>query len=307
MSTESISMHDFDDDLTSRKKLIKEIGQRRQDIKAYLGKQEPWGRKLTIVNIVCSAVATVFTAAPAVGGKTLLDAIGASNTATVRILLAVAALFSAISVIVANMYRSQEIATRLGKAQASDANLNWLKLGLELKQIRLAEAYTQYRQCLQETDFIPEAVQVTAQSELDKVKGEIETPTANGVVEDVISCSGSAMGEGLGSNLHLWLAVRIKDCLWLKEGEVFPDANHIWTKKIHETGAPDAFSLALYVADDEANEEIKAWFENCDRINDYPPLESKFPGLRWLDQVDKLRHSKASQEKLQASYARAAN
>jgi hypothetical protein len=306
MSTQSVSIHKSDDDLHGRKMLITEIKQRREDIKSYLSKEEPRGAKLTTVNIICSAIATFLTAAPAVGGKTLLDAIG-GTTAVVRILLAIAALLSLVSAIVANLYRSQEIATHLGKAHASDAILKWLEVALNLKQVPLEEAATQYRECLQETDFVPETGQAKSQSALDKVKGEIRTPRANEVVEDVISCSGWAKGEGLGSNLHLWLAVRIKDRMWIKEGEVLPDADHSWTKRIHETGAPEAFSLALYVADDEANDKVKAWFEQCDRVKGYRALEWKISGLQWLDQVDNLRHSNAPRATSEAVYAKAAD
>ena len=59
--------------------LLKRIKDRRRSIRSFVKNLEPNGALLTNVNIICSAIATLLTAAPAIGGKTLMDAVGASS------------------------------------------------------------------------------------------------------------------------------------------------------------------------------------------------------------------------------------
>lgn len=289
MSTESTSTRNSDDDL-QHEHLIKRIKDRRRNIQSFVSSLEPKGVLLTNVNIVCSAIATFLTAAPAVGGKTLMDALGASSPDTIgwRVLLALAALLSLVSVIVANMYKSQDIATHLSKARACDARLDGLEMLLELKRIDLDDATTKYFQLLPEIDFIPHL------SALDWVTGEIKEPQASEVVTNKISCSGWA--EGLGLNLHLWLVVEIKGVkgIWPKEGEILTSRNGFWRKTIWEDGTKDSFSLSLFIANEKANGRIRAWLDKCDQSGNYPELR-RLPGLRRLDQVKDLRRQNALQ------------
>src|SRR5205085_10385216 len=97
---------------------------------------------------------TFLTAAPAIGGKTLMDAVGASSPDSIswRILFALAALLSLVSVIVANFYKSHDMASHLSKARACDAKLEGLETLLELEKITLDDAATQYIQLLPDID-----------------------------------------------------------------------------------------------------------------------------------------------------------
>ena len=275
------------------KSLLKRIKDRRRSIHSFIKHVEPKGVLLTNVNIICSAVATVMTAGPAIGGKTLMDAIGAAGpgSASWRIVFAIAALFSLASVIAANLYKSHDMAANLSKARTCDAQLEGLETLLELNKITLDDAVTQYTQFLPDISFIGDSSTILREdSMLDWVKGDITKPQPSHMVHDVIACSGWV--EGLGSNLHLWLAVEIKGCIWPKEGEVFVDNDGSWNKTIHEEGVTDAFSLSLFVANKKANRQIRAWLDKCDETGHYSEFR-RLPGLRRIARVDDLHRKKA--------------
>ena len=168
-------MNSFD----TRESLLKRIKDRRRSIKSFLSSLEPAGTRLTNFNIICGAIATVLTATPAIGGKTMM------------------------STIAANLYKSHEIATRLGKAQACDAKLEGLETLLELEQITLKDSATQYTQYISEIPFVSDdsGNLLRRRSPLDWVKGEILEPKPNQVVENAIPCF--AWVEGLGVGCHL--------------------------------------------------------------------------------------------------------
>lgn len=274
--------------------LLKRIKDRRRSIRSFVKNLEPKGILLTNVNIICSAVATLLTAAPAIGGKTLMDAVGASGPDSIswRIIFALAALLSLASAIAANLYKTHDMASNLNKARACDAKLEGLETLLELNKITLDDAATQYTQFLPDISFIADSsTMLRDHSVLDWVKGEISQPPSSQVVNDVISCSGWV--EGVGSNLHLWLAVEIKGCIWPKEGEIFVDDDGSWTKTIHEEGATDSYSLSLFVADKKANGRIRAWLDECDETGNYSEMR-RLPGLRRIARVDDLHRKKAS-------------
>ncbi len=274
--------------------LLKRIKDRRRSIRAFVRNLEPKGILLTNVNIVCSAIATFITGLPAILGKTLMDSVGGSNSDSIswRIVCALAALFSLISVIVANLYKSHDIASNLNKARTCDAKLEGLETLLELNRVTLDEAATQYTQFLPDISFISDSsVILRDRTVLDWVKGEISQPPSSHLVNDVIHCSGWV--EGVGSSLHLWLAVEIKGCIWPKEGEIFVDDDGSWSKTIHEEGATESFSLSLFVANKKANKRIRAWLDKCDETGNYSELR-RLPGLRRVARVDDLYRKKVS-------------
>jgi len=267
---------------------LKRLRNRRRTINSFIKHLEPKGVRLTNINIICSAVATLLTAGPAIGGKTLFDTIGVSpeDPASFRLIFAGAALFSLVSVIAANLYKSHDIAANLNKARACDAKLEGLETLLELRKIALDDAATQYIQVLPEISFIGDkSIILRERSVIDWVKGEITQPHPSDKVNDVFKCSGWV--EGLGSKLHLWVAVEIKGRIWPKEGEVFVDNDGSWNKTIHEDGATDSFSVSLFVANKRANRRIRSWLDECDETGNYSELR-RLRGLRRIARVDDL-------------------
>ena len=275
------------------KSLLKRIKDRRRSIHSFIKHVEPKGVLLTNVNIICSAAATVLTAGIASIGDNPIATIPPPSPGSVswRIVFAVASLFSLASVIAANLYKSHDMAANLNKARSCDAKLEGLETLVELNKITLDDAVTQYTQFLPDIAFIGDSsVILRERSMLDWVKGDITRPQPSDMVPDVIACSGWA--EGLGSNLHLWLAVEIKGCIWPKEGEVFVDNDGSWNKTIHEEGVTDSFSLSLFVANKKANRQIRAWLDECDETGQYSEFR-RLPGLRRISRVDDLHRKKA--------------
>ncbi|SMO45188.1 hypothetical protein [Fodinibius sediminis] len=276
-----------------REVLVKKIKAKRKNIQAFVHKLEPKGTRLTTLNIWCSGLATVFTASPAIGGPSFLEVFGGSgpDSVTWRILFALAALFSVSSVIFAGLYKARDIATKLSEARACDAKLEGLETLLELEKISSDDAVIQYNKLVEESAFIPKAGWRGDILSLDWATGEIAEPHPNQVTKSSIACSGWV--EGLGADLHLWLAVEIDNSIWPKEGEIFVDDDGSWYKSIHDVGSEGPFSLSLFVADKKANKRIRAWLDERDQAGDYPELH-RFPGLRRIDRVDGLRHEETS-------------
>lgn len=273
--------------------LLKRIKERRHSIRSFVKNLEPKGVLLTNVNIVCSTIATLLTAGPALGGKTLMDAVNASSPDSIswKIVFGLAALLSLVSAIAANLYKSNDMAANLNKARVCDAKLEALETLLELNRINLDDAATQYTQLLPDISFICDThMMFRDRSVLDWVKGRISQPHLSEEVDDVIPCSGWV--EGLGSNLHLWLAVESKGCIWPKEGEIFADHDGSWSKTVYEDGAADSFHLSLLVADKKANRRIRAWLDKCDETGNYSQLQGR-AGLRRIDRVNDLHRKKA--------------
>lgn len=273
--------------------LLKRIRDRRRSIKWFIGNLEPTGTRLTNFNIMCGAIATALTATPAIGGKTLTDALGITdpNSPTWRILFAIAALFSLLSTVAANLYKSYDMASRLGKAQACNAKLEGLETLLQLNQIALKEAATQYTQYIAEVPFITGSRFLNLPSALDWVKGEINEPKPNQVVESTISCSGWV--EGLSPGCHLWLAVEVDGYIWLKEREFFAEDDGSWKDTIYEEGTLATFSLSLFVANIQANKRFRAWLDKGDATGNYDKIR-RVPGTRRIAKIDGLRRANVS-------------
>jgi hypothetical protein len=276
--------------------LIKRIRDRRRSIKTFIRDLEPKGIRLTNFNIVCSAIATLLTAAPALFGKTLADVLGTAgfNSFTGRVLFAVAALFSLLATVSANVYRSHDMASRLAKAQGCDAKLEGLETLLELTQVSLKDGASQYAQHISEVSFICGSRSFDRSGSVDWVRGEIHEPERNALVDNAFSCSGWA--EGLGPGLHLWLAVEIKGVIWPKEREVLVEDDATWKEVILEEGSVDSFSISLFVANNRANRRIRAWLDKGDQTGNYSELR-RLRGMRRIAQVAGLRR-KGSQDQI---------
>jgi len=274
---------------------LKRIKNRRRSIKLFVKNLQPKGARLTNFNIICSAIATILTAAPVIGGKTLLDVFGASNSNSLnwRIFFAVASVFSLMSTIAANVYKSHDMASRLAKAQTCDAKLEGLEALLEAQQIDLKNAATQYTQLISDISFISDESgrMLTTHSSLDWVSGEISYPESNQIIDNSINCLGWVEGHGTG--VHLWLATEISGHIWPKEGELYVNGDGSWNKKIIEEGAGDTFSLSLFVANKKANKKIRNWLDKADQTGDYSELR-RLPGLRRIARVDNLHRKKLS-------------
>lgn len=269
--------------------LVKRIKSKRRTIRLFLQDLKPLATRLTSFNIICGAIATALTAVPAIGGKNLIEAFGSSdpNSLAWRIPFASAALFSLVSTIAAKLYSDREIASRLSKAEVCDAKLEGLETLLELDQIAVKDAADKYTQSIAEIPFVSEKTSslLRKYSSLDKVQGEILEPQPNQAVEKTFACSISV--EDKDAECHLWLAVEIGSQIWPKEREVHLNEDDIWKGTIREEGENTDFSLSLFVANDKANKQIRAWLDHGDATGQYDAF-SRLPGTRRIASIDGL-------------------
>ncbi len=255
---------------------LRKLHDKRRRITAFVSKFEPRGARLTNLGIICGAIATALTAAPAIGGIRLTEALGEAgpNSPSWRILCGAATLFSLIATIATNLFKSHDIASRLARAQACNAKLEGIELLAELKQVSLKEATARYEKCIPDVSFIPPEHEprrwFRGTPRLDGVEGSIKEPSPNQVVASTFRCSGRA--AGLEPGLHLWLAVEIDDCLWPKEGEVSVQDDGSWSKTIFEEGKVDEFSLSLWAVNATGERYVRDWFKEGDRVGNYREL-----------------------------------
>jgi hypothetical protein len=271
-------------------KLLKTIRDKRRRIAAYLQEIEPRGSRLTYLSIIFGGIASLLTAAQLVFGRgsaNFLKFIYPAGGVSVWQLLAVAAtVCSAIAAIAGAIYKQQELASRLAKAQSCAAKLEGLETSLDLELINLKEANTRFTQYIADIPFVPSEVS-RVRGTVDSVKGDITSPVALQSVPRAFQASGSA--TDVGSNIHLWLAVEANALIWPKEGEIFADESGGWAATIFEDGATELFSLSLLAADRRAHKKIEAWLNSGKRSKGKYKELTSLPGTRRVARVDGLR------------------
>ena len=278
--------------------LLARLRDKRRRIASFTDRVAPRGAYLTNTGIVASAVATLLSAGPAIGGLRLTQALGSAgeNSPSWRILCAAAALCSLASTIATNLFRSHDIACRLARAQACDAKLESLELLVELKQLTLKEATARYEKYLPEVSFIPSELAPRRRfgkvAPLDRVEGKFHTPAPGQTVETSFSASGQA--GGLQPGLHLWLAVEVAGRLWPKEGELLLKDDGSWSKTIFEEGQAGQFGLSLWAVNGAGDKAIRGWLEQSERSGAYTELQ-RLPGMRRLARVDGLHRALATE------------
>lgn len=268
--------------------ILEQIRAKRRNLASYVTITEPRGVRLNNLSIICGSIATVLTAGPAIGGQTLTDALGGPGSSwSWRLLCAGAAVSSLIATVATNIYKSREISSRLAKANACDAKLEILEIGIDLRKITDDEALSRYSECISILDFpIPEAEEGSRRAaRVDSVKGGITEPAAEAGVGKSFPCSG--WSQGLERGLHLWLAVELPGKIWPKAGEIHVADDGSWNKTVFEDGDTEHFSLSLYAANAEGDSHIRAWFKRCDRTGIYTELKG-MPGTIRVDRVDGL-------------------
>jgi hypothetical protein len=149
------------DNPQDRQNLLTRIKEKRNLIADYIAATEPRANRLTTASIICGAIASLLTAGPAVGGpgftKALTAALGTSAEANPswRILCAAATILSVIATTAVAIYRNENLAVHVSKAQASGSKLEGLETSLELGAITVPKATELYDRYINEVSFIP--------------------------------------------------------------------------------------------------------------------------------------------------------
>jgi hypothetical protein len=142
-----------------RRELLERIKAKRTSVRAYVRALEPVGDRETNVSIICSAIAAVLTAGPAIGGTSLTSAIGSAaalrdDSPIWRLLCFAAMIVSVIAAISTNLYKSHDVAGRLSKAEACNVSLEGLETLVEFGQLPVKEAVKLYQQYVATIPFV---------------------------------------------------------------------------------------------------------------------------------------------------------
>lgn len=117
------------------------------------------------------------------------------------------------------------------------------------------------------------------------VTGGFTRPAAGTSATRAVSAEGWTKNVQRG--LRLWLIVEVGNHKWPKGDELRIDADGKWQSEVYEDGTGTAFSLSLYVVNDEGTKKIRSWLEIGTLIG-YHPFEVDIPGTRRLARVDGL-------------------
>ncbi len=144
-----------------QQQLIQKIKTRRADISAFVNTAEPRGERLTNLSIICTAVASILTAGPALGGTTFTEGVQrmlgiASDASVWRVLCFGALILTVVATVATNLYKSGDMSTRIAKAQASSALLAGLETSIEFGQLPVQDAVKLNQQYLADVPFVPE-------------------------------------------------------------------------------------------------------------------------------------------------------
>lgn len=141
---------------TDREGLLRRIRGLRAQLNAFLRQARRRSTLLTEGSIVCGGLATLLTAAPAVGGSGLNDwASAALGTKEVwRVACALASVLSFAATTAMTIYKSRDLANQTAQAQSCDSKLEGLETSLEFGQVKVAEAAALYGQYAAEVPFI---------------------------------------------------------------------------------------------------------------------------------------------------------
>lgn len=148
-----------DDEL--RQELLDRIKARRATITTFVRNLERRGVRLTNLSIICSAVTTALTAGPALGGERFTAGMQglfqlSSGAPVWRVLCLGAVILSIVAAVSTTMYKSHDMAARLTKAQACNANLGGLETAVAFQQVGINDGVKLFQQYLAEVAFIPE-------------------------------------------------------------------------------------------------------------------------------------------------------
>jgi hypothetical protein len=147
------------DDSKSRKQLCSRIRARRADIDDFLVHARPRRNVLTNISIVCSALAAVFTATPALGGvkavQGIADSLSLAGPPQVWRPLCLGAFIVAVAAAVAaNLNRSYELPAQVAAAEACNAELESLLALLDFDDLPVHNAVEHYQQSIQKIPFV---------------------------------------------------------------------------------------------------------------------------------------------------------
>jgi hypothetical protein len=147
------------DDALHRQELLERIKAKRDRINAYRHALKPRGDLQTNLSIVCSALAAAFTAGPALGGTSFTAGVQQAlalpaESLVWRVLCLLAMITSLVAAISTNLYKSNDVAGRLSRAETGNAQLEALEATVEFGQIPIGDALKLYQEYITAIPFV---------------------------------------------------------------------------------------------------------------------------------------------------------
>jgi hypothetical protein len=137
--------------------LLKKVATKRQQVGAYIRKQEPRNKLLINVAIICGIAGTAFAGIPAIGGTAAIDGIKSvtqPNLPIWQILCIAAALSTMVATIATSFRNNHDTTNKIAKAQVCNAKLEMLELLMLNNQIDLKQAIEKYGEYCSEVAFL---------------------------------------------------------------------------------------------------------------------------------------------------------
>ena len=128
-----------------RDELLNAVRDALQRAEAYCGRIRPWDSRLSIISILCGAVATVLAGGAVAGGKPAMDAIGGW-----RILCTIVALFTASGTAAGALHKTLHVTSRVSNAEKCIARLRALEATLVASDLPADEALQKFHRISEE-------------------------------------------------------------------------------------------------------------------------------------------------------------
>jgi len=128
-----------------RDELLTTVRDALRRAEAYCVRIRPWDSRLSVISIICGALATVLAGGAVAGGKPALDAIGGW-----RILCTVVAVFTASGTAAGALHKTLQITTRVSSAEKCIARLRALEATLAATDLSADEALQTFQRISEE-------------------------------------------------------------------------------------------------------------------------------------------------------------
>jgi len=150
------------DEAEARQELLRRIQAKRATISAFVRELRPRAERQGNLSIILSGVASVLTLGPAVGGTSFTEGLQhllaiPDDSLIWRGLCLGAAVASAFAATLTNLHKSQDVAGRLTRAQAANAELEGLHTLIEFGHLPIDEAAKLYQQYITGVPFVSDS------------------------------------------------------------------------------------------------------------------------------------------------------
>jgi hypothetical protein len=128
-----------------RDELLGAVRDALQRAEAYCGKIRPWDSRLSVISILCGAIATVLAGGAVAGGKPAMDALGGW-----RVLCSMVAVFTAAGTTAGALHKTLQITTRVSSAEKCISRLRALEATIAATDSPAEEALQKFQRISEE-------------------------------------------------------------------------------------------------------------------------------------------------------------